>query len=300
MNLIYGCMNLGGDWSDGPLTATVRERAFAALDAAWEAGYRSFDHADIYARGKSESVFGEWLATRGIDRNEIGIQSKCGIVPGDPTMYDFSREHILRSVSGSLDRLGVAYLDTLLLHRPDPLVEPEEVAAALDRLRADGRVRAVGVSNHSAMQIELLAHAMDEPIRVNQLEVSLGHPDLIVAGTAVNQRRPETPMRDADTLEYCRRNGITVQAWSPLAQGRYSGREDNPAARRVAALAAEHGVAAEAVVLAWILRHPAGIVPVVGTTNPERIAACAAAESVSLSRAEWYGLLADARGFGMP
>ena len=309
-SLIYGCMRIGGSWDGTPPDDDTRRAAFAALDAAWGAGYRIFDHADIYCAGNSERVFGEWLAAHPGLRSEMLLQSKCGIRLGDPVMYDFSRDHILSSVDGILERLGVERLDSLLLHRPDPLVEPEEVAAAFDELERTGKVAAFGVSNHSAMQIELLQRTLDQRLSANQMEVSLAHPDLITTGVAVNQREPDYPQRAADTVEYCRLHDITLQAWSPLAHGRYSGAgdknagdtnaEDNAATRMVADLARERGVSREAVVLAWIMRHPARIVPVVGSTNPERIVAAAQAGDVLISREEWYGLLQAARGSGMP
>jgi predicted oxidoreductase len=272
-------------------------------------------HADIYARGKSESVFGEYLIEHKGLRESITIQTKCGIrFPGSgegtkrvPTRYDFSYEHIVGSAEESLRRLAIEQIDTLLLHRPDPLVEPDEVARAFADLRKAGKVREFGVSNHSAAQIELLSASLDRPLVANQMEVSLLHPDLVAAGTAVNQRSPSHVLRDEGTIEYCRRTGITVQAWSPLAKGRLSGRdvssesqETRDAAQLIAQFAREKGVPGEAIVLAWVLRHPAPILPVVGTTNPERIAASAQADATLLTREEWYLLLEVARGMRMP
>jgi predicted oxidoreductase len=215
-------------------------------------------------------------------------------------MYDFSHDHIVRSVEGSLSRLGVDTLDVLLLHRPDPLVEPGEVARAFDELHQAGKVRSFGVSNHSAMQMELLQSSLGRPLVANQMEVSLDHPDLIVAGTAVNQRDPAHQLRHGDTLEYCRMEGVTIQAWSALAHGKFSGREQNDAAGLVDHLAGVYGTSREAIVLGWILRHPAPILPVVGTTNPDRIRASAAAPEVFLEREHWYALTEAARRMGMP
>ena len=298
--MMYGCMNIGGTWDDTPVSDAVRRAAFAALDAAREAGYTAFDHADIYCAGKSERVFGEWLAQNPGVEEEILIQSKCGIRIENPTMFDFSYEHILESVDRILERLTVDHLDVLLLHRPDPLVEPEEVAAAFDDLHRQGLVRSFGVSNHSAMQMELLSQYTDHPLVANQMEVSLAHPDLLLAGTAVNQREPQHAMRPADTVEYCRMEGVTLQAWSPLARGVYSGREKNSTASLVAEIAAQYGVSPEAIVLAWVMRHPAPILPVVGSTNPARIAAAAQADTIELDRRDWYRLAERARGMGMP
>jgi predicted oxidoreductase len=221
-------------------------------------------------------------------------------------VYDFSYEHILGSVENSLRRLGVDYLDILLLHRPDPLMEPEEVARAFDDLHRLGKVRTFGVSNHTAGQIELLNAVLDHSLLVNQVEISLGHPDLLVAGTAGNQRQPEGPLRHNDVVELAMRDGMTIQAWSPLARGVYSGAgtASDPAVVKttelVAQLAAEYGTSSEAIVLGWIMRHPAGIVPIVGSTNPERIARSAEASELQISREHWYLLAAAARGMDMP
>lgn len=283
-------MNLGDDPDSAP----------AALDAAVESGFTAFDHADIYGAGASETVFGAWLADHRELREDILIQSKCGIRPGDPVMYDFSRNHIVTSVEGILSRLRIEYLDVLLLHRPDPLVEPDEVANAFDLLFRSGKVRSFGVSNHSARQMEYLSGILDHSLVANQLEISLAHPDIVTSGTAVNQREPAMTMRAGEVIDYCRLNGITLQAWGPLAQGRYSGREDNSAARVVSEMAERYGVSREAIVLAWLLRHPAPIMPVIGTTNPGRIAACAEADTIILDRVDWFRLLEAGRGVGMP
>ncbi len=320
--LLYGCMTIAGSWNRDPATADERKRAFEALDAAVEQGFTMFDHADIYCRGKSEQLFGEYLQEHPRLRSEILVQSKCGIrFPekasdhppwGLPIRYDFSREYILESVEGILRRLGIETLDVLLLHRPDPLVEPEEVAAAFDELRRSGKVREFGVSNHSAAQIQLLESVLDVPLVANQVEISLLHPDVFAAGTAVNQHRPEHVMRDKGIVEYCRSRGIQLQAWSPLAKGYLSGRnlrEDaatelqdrvSAASRLVRKIANSHGVSLEAIVLGWILRHPAEVLPVVGTADPRRIARSAEADKVELSREEWYLLLEAARGMTMP
>ncbi len=320
--LIYGCMKIGGSWDETPITDDVRRKAFAALDAAVDAGITIFDHADIYCRGKSETVFGEYLREHPGLRDRIVLQSKCGIrfpqEPSDaypygaPVRYDYSCDHILWSVDGILSRLGVDTLDILLLHRPDSLVEPEEVARAFDRLKSEGKVGAFGVSNHSAAQMALLDSVIDDPLIANQMQISLMHPDMLVYGTAVNQRRPEHVMRPADSLEYCRQHGVQLQAWSPLAKGYLTGREfpenwsddqksrATKVSRLVERMASDHGVSREAIVLGWILRHPAPVLPVIGTTDKDRIAAAVAADTVQLSREEWYLLVEVARGMSMP
>ncbi|MFW6368374.1 MAG: aldo/keto reductase [Spirochaetota bacterium] len=320
--LIYGCMTTGGSWNAKPLTTEDRKKGFAALDAAVEQGITIFDHADIYCAGKSEQLFGEYLGEHPDLRDRIVLQSKCGIkFPkkadkehpyGLPVRYDFSYRHITESVEGILKRLNIDTLDILLLHRPDSLVEPEEVARAFSELHKAGKVKNFGVSNHSAAQMQLLESVIDFPLVANQMEISLLHPDMFVYGTAVNQRRPEHVMRPSDSLEYCRQHGVQLQAWSPLAKGFLSGREPSAklpeeernrikqASELVKNLASDHGVGAEAIVLAWILRHPAPVLPVVGTTNPQRIGAACEADSVTLSHEEWYLLTEAARGMSMP
>ncbi|EIQ00927.1 putative oxidoreductase [Opitutaceae bacterium TAV1] len=309
--LIYGCMRIGGAWDASPLTDEQRRAAFAALDAALAAGMTFFDHADIYCRGKSEKVFGDYLRAHPGLRERIVIQSKCGIrfaddpVPGVPARYDFSHDHILRSVDGILQRLGIDQLDSLLLHRPDCLVEPEEVARAFDTLHASGKVRAFGVSNHTGPQIDLLRRYVKQPLVANQLEISLAHAPMITEGFLANQRG-SVSLLATGMLDYCRLHDITVQAWSPVGGGRLLKTDlpaDDPLQPVIALLktmAAGKGVGIDALALAWLLRHPAGIRPVVGTTRPERIASSAQAEHITLSREEWYALLTAARGARVP
>lgn len=312
--IIFGCMTIGGSWNRAePITAAHRATAMSALRAAVDAGITFFDHADIYCAGKSEEVFADFLAESSRRRDQIVVQTKCGIRfggspdPDSPARYDFSRDHIIASVEGSLRRLGTDRIDILLLHRPDPLVEPEEVAAAFDTLRASGKVLHFGVSNHTAAQIELLKTAVKQPIVANQVELSLLHPQLIDAGVVFNQTQPAGPVRNEGTLEYCRQHGIAIQAWSPLAKGAVVSGESraNPEAARAVAdevhrQAAMRGVSPEAIGLAWLLRHPAGIQPILGTTNPNRIRAAAQADGVSLTREAWYRLFAAGRGAGVP
>lgn len=298
--VIYGCMRIGGAWSPEPPSAEERVAAFRALDTAHECGARLFDHADIYTCGRSETLFGEWLRSRGIPRDRVLIQSKCGIRPGEdgvPDRYDFSREHILRSVEGILARLGVDDLDVLLLHRPDPLGEPEEVAAAVAELRRRGWIKAFGVSNFSAAQIRLYRKTIDEPIRVNQVELSLCHAGLIEAGVQINRAASPTDAGAADLLDFCRENGIDIQAWSPLAKGRTG---PDALATALTEVAERHAVNPETIQLAWLLRHPARIRPVIGSTRPDRIRAAFAAASVVLSREDWYLLFNAARDGDLP
>lgn len=308
--LVLGCMGLGGGWNGDPITNQHLAAAHAAVDAALEAGINMFDHADIYTRGKAEQVFGQVLKERPELRERIVLQSKCGIRFADkgiPGRYDFSKEHILRSVDGSLKRLGVEYLDILLFHRPDPLMEPEEVAEAMSALKSAGKVRAFGVSNMSAGQIRLLQAYSKEPLIVNQLEMSLAKIGWLDQGVHVNQDAAKEDIFPEGTLEYCRLENIQIQAWGPLAQGVFSGRDlsDQPASIRetaelVQAMADEKGTTREAIILAWLMRHPSGIQPVIGTANPERIRACGEAANLTLTREEWYTLYVSSRGRALP
>ena len=311
--IALGCMTMGRTWNNEPLDEGTKKNAIVTIRAALEEGINFFDHADIYARGKSEEAFSYiWQEEPGL-RDRIILQSKCGIrflndpAEGYPQRYDFSSDHILNSVENSLRRLKTDYLDILLLHRPDPLMEPEEVARAFDRLHGDGKVRYFGISNHTGMQIDLLKKNVRQPLVVNQMELSILHPDLLESGIITNQRKPVQQVRGEGTIEYCRLHEITLQAWSPLAKGLLTGKpaaEDNEivesAYRLVKQMAEEKNVSPEAIVIAWILRHPAPIQPVVGTTNPERIRACAEADGIELSREEWYKLFTAGRGAMVP
>ena len=310
--IAYGCMPLGGSWDSEPLTGEVRREAIRSLRAALDQGVNFFDHADIYCRGKSEEVFSAMWKEIPHLRQQIILQSKCGIRFGgephadDPSRYDFSYEHIVRSVEGSLKRLQTDRLDVLLLHRPDPLVEPEEVARAFDELHQSGKVRYFGVSNHTAAQMRLLRKFVRQPILFNQVQFSLLHTHLLNAGIHFNQDNPMLA-RNEDTIEYCRQHEITLQAWGPLSWGLLTGRsgEDatppiKKATKLVAEMAEQKGVSGEAILIAWILRHPAKIQAIIGTTRPERIAAACQADGIVLSREEWYRLFVTARGEDLP
>ncbi len=317
--LAYGCMKIGGAWDHTPLTDEIRRDAGAVVGAALDAGINFFDHADIYTCGKSETVFGRILQETPGLRDRVVLQSKVGIrfpndayLSGEPARYDFSRAHILRSTEAILRRLQTDRLDILLLHRPDPLCEPAEVAAAFDELHTAGKVRHFGVSNHNPAQIDLLRQHVRQPLVVNQLEFSLAQPALVTEGFSVNQAGAGAVSGLATgVLDYCRMHGILVQPWSPVGGGRLlraaaapaPGAASDPlaaAATLVAELAAAKGTTAEAILLAWILRHPAGMQPVIGTTRAERVRASAPADDIELSREEWYALLAAARGKNVP
>jgi predicted oxidoreductase len=310
--VIYGCMGLGGSWSDEPHGSHHVDQATAAVQAALDAGITLFDHADIYRSGKSEAVFGEVLAATPGLRERIRLQTKCGIrlnERGLQTHYDLSREAILERVNGSLERLRTDYVDVLLLHRPDPLADPGEVASAVGQLIDEGKVRQLGVSNMSAAQIEVLQDRLETPVVANQLEMSLLKRAWLESQVLVNHPEHLDYSFPHGTLEYCVRNNITLQAYGSLARGVYTGAEpDSPTSAEaatgelVAQLAGEYGTTGEAVLLGWLMKHPAGIAPVIGTVNPDRIRACgdAARMAQALTRPDWYKLWVTARGSNIP
>jgi predicted oxidoreductase len=308
----YGCMPLGGSWESLPLDEITRREALRIIRTALDLGINFFDHADIYCRGKSEETFSTlWQESPGL-REKIIVQSKCGIrLGGDPTpsaphRFDFSYEHIVQAVEGSLKRLNTAYLDMLLLHRPDPLVEPEEVARAFDELHAAGKVRWFGVSNHTAAQLDLLRQYVRQPIVANQLAFNLIHTHMLNEGIVFNQDNPLLS-RNEGTIEYCRKHNITLQAWGSLAWGQLTGRKmENPnekivkTSTLVAEMAKEKGISGEAILIAWILRHPARIQAIIGTTDINRIQACCQADNLTLTREEWFKLFTSGRGENLP
>lgn len=278
-----GCMRM---------EALGRSEASRFVAAAVERGLNFFDHADIYGGGRSEEIFREAARDAGIPRDRIVLQSKCGIRKG---FWDFSEPHIVSSVDGILSRLGTEYLDFLLLHRPDALMEGEEVAAAFGKLRDSGKVRRFGVSNMNGGRIALLQSYLDEKLAVNQLQFSIANCGLIRSGMNVNMENDAGVERDGGVLDYCRLNGIAVQAWSPLQYGFFSGTFiDSPDHRELnetlGELAARYDATPAAVAIAWILRHPASMQPIVGTMNGERLLAIAEAERIRLSREEWYAV----------
>ncbi|WP_404423750.1 aldo/keto reductase family oxidoreductase [Nibricoccus sp. IMCC34717] len=311
--LCAGCMGLGGSWDDNdPVTSDDEQLAVRFIEGALEVGINFFDHADIYTRGKAETVFGRVLRENPGLRDQIVLQTKCGIrwadtPPGAPQRFDFSYDHILASAEASLKRLQTEHLDILLLHRPDALWEGEEIARAFTRLRDSGKVRYFGVSNQNRFQIEALQSYLPFPLVANQIEMSLLHSGFAEVGISFNQSQPAYPNGWEGLIEYCRLKGVSLQAWSPLARGLLAGGgEDTPDAKALATvalltrLAAERGVTPEAIALAWLLRHPSQIVPVLGTTKPQRLAASAKAVEVALTREEWYRLWETARGNQMP
>ena len=274
-----GCMRISG---------MGEKEASAFVDTALSLGANFFDHADIYGSGKSEEVFGKAITPS--MRDKVIIQTKCGIRPGS---YDFSYDHIINSVEGSLKRLNTEYIDVLLLHRPDALMEPEEVAKAFDKLKASGKVRHFGVSNQNSYQMQLLQSAMDMPICANQLQYGIMHAPMVQAGINVNMYNDPAINRDGSVLDYCRLNNITIQPWSPMQYGFFEGcfidNEKFPELNKVLKeIAEKYSVSTTTMAIAWILRHPAKMQPITGTTNLNRLADCIKASDIRITHDEWY------------
>ncbi|WP_342563027.1 aldo/keto reductase [Paenibacillus sp. FSL R7-0345] len=260
------------------------------IHSSLEAGIDFFDHADIYAGGKAEEVFGDVVAASPGMRDKLLIQTKCGIRDG---FFDFSRDHIVTSVENSLKRLKTDYVDVLLLHRPDTLMEPEEVAKAFDYLEQKGMVKHFGVSNLNPLQIELLKKNVQQPLLFNQLQLSIMVSGMIDSGFNVNMTNSASVVHDGGILEYSRLHDMTIQPWSPFQygffEGVFLGNDKFPELNEVInKLAAEKGVADTAIAIAWLLRHPAGMQPIVGTTNTQRLLDIAKASDITLTRQEWY------------
>jgi predicted oxidoreductase len=299
--LAYGCWRLAGKWNPAEITPEGRAAGRRAAIAAYEAGYTLFDNADIYARHEGERILGEVLHEVPGMRQRVLILTKCGVRPpdyprpGSPHCWDFSEDYIVKSCEGSLKRLGVETIDIYMLHRPDYLADPEEVARAFVRLRDAGKVRCFGISNFRPSLVTAVQVACPMPLIVHQVEISLARLDALTDGT----------------LDQCLVEKITPMAWSPLAGGLIGG-----GARRLLTaqqsyrperflpvldeLAGAHGVSRTVIALAWLLRHPAGIVPIVGTTNPDRIREAVQAVETRLDREDWYRLLTAARGEPLP
>jgi predicted oxidoreductase len=299
--LAYGCWRIAGTWNPAEVTPASEAEGRRAVLAAGDAGFTFFDLADIYCEGASERIFGQALKETPSLRDRVVIATKCGIrkagepKPDSPYRYDFSAEHIVRSCEHSLRRLGVEHIDVYQLHRPDYLMDPEEVAGAFSQLKQAGKVREFGVSNFRPSQLEALQCACPMRLVVNQVEISLAHLAAFEDGT----------------LDQCSAQGITPMAWSPLAGGKLGegarrvlpwqeGYQTGPVVAVLDEIARVRDTTRTAVALAWLLKHPARIVPIVGTTNPTRIREAAAADAIDLSREEWYRLLGAARTERLP
>ena len=277
-----GCMRING---------LEKEEAEKFIRTAMENGANFFDHADIYGGGACEEIFSDAIHMNSELREKMILQSKCGIVPG--RMFNFSKEHILTSVDGILKRLKTEYLDVLLLHRPDALVEPEEVAEAFDTLEKSGKVRNFGVSNQNPNQIQLLQNSLRQPIIANQLQLSITNATMITQGLQVNMLEEGSVNRDGSVLDFCRLNNITIQPWSPFQygffEGVFLGNEKFPKLNeKIDELAKKYSVSNTTIAMAWLLRHPAKMQPVTGTMNTLRLLECLKAAEITLTREEWY------------
>lgn len=282
--IVMGCMRMNG--------LDVKEAA-GLIESALNQNVNFFDHADIYGGGECESLFAAAFAQTGRKREEIFLQSKCGIVPGK--MYDLSKEHIINSVDQILKRLNAEYLDALLLHRPDALMEPEEVAAAFDELERSGKVRYFGVSNQNPYQIQSLSQYVEQPLQVNQLQFGLAHTGMIQAGMEVNMETNGAILRDGGVLDYCRLHQMTIQAWSPFQYGMFEGvflgNEKFPELnQKIDEIAKKYDVSGTTVAVAWILRHPANMQVLAGTMNSGRLEEICRATEITLTKEEWYAL----------
>lgn len=285
--IIQGCMRM---------PALSKEDAAKVIRTAYDCGINFYDHATCYGEnGAAETRFAEAFPLTGLKREDIYIQSKCGLC-FDRNEFDWSKENILSSVDDSLRRLNIEYLDTLLLHRPDVIYDPEEVAEAFDILEKEGKVRFFGVSNLVPMQIELLKKYVKQPLVINQVQLSLEQSQLIDQALYMNNKQTEFSInRDGHALDYCRLNDITIQAWSPLQVGMFGGTFiDNPdfpeLNKALAEIGEREGVSKTAVAIAWILRHPAKMQAIIGTMNPAHITDACDATKVKLSHHDWYQL----------
>lgn len=279
-----GCMRLNG-LSD--------EEAEKFILSCADRGATFFDHADIYGKGECERIFGRVLKRNPGLRDRLFLQSKCGIVSG--RMYDLSKQYILKSVDGILERLGTDHLEALLLHRPDALVEPEEVAEAFDELQSSGKVKYFGVSNMNPGQMQLLMHTVRQPLIADQLQLSIPVSNMIAAGIEVNMDTPGSFDHDGSVLDFCRLNGITIQAWSPFQkanwQGCFMGDPEYAKLNEVLqTLAEKYKVTPTTIAAAWILRHPAKMQLISGSMSLTHTGEILAAMDIELEREEWYQL----------
>ena len=309
--IAYGSMKLGETWDTAPITDKARVNADKILHTVVEQGINLIDMADIYTWGKSDTLVGEVIKNNPGFREKVILQAKGGIIlpgqihTGSATVYDFSYEHLMDSVNTTLKRLNTDYVDTFILHRPDALVEPEEVARAFSELHASGKVRYFGVSNHTTLQLELLKKYVDQPIVINQIQLSLLHNGLIDDGLRFNNKGLSYTSTQG-TLDYCRLHDMVIQAWSPVDKGKIlSPADDAPenikaTAEEVTRLAEKYDTTKEAIVIGWLLRHPAMIQPIVGTVTPKRIIDSVKADTVEITKLEWYTLLAKANGKNVP
>ena len=263
------------------------------VETALSVGINAFDLADIYGRGRCEELLGLVLKNRPDLREKMWIQSKCGIRIEEFTYFDFSKDYIIKSVDGILQRLKIDHLDSLLLHRPDALMESDQVAEAFDLLYKQGKVRNFGVSNQNPMMMELLKKDVKQPLAVNQLQLSAAFTPGFESGFHVNMEDSQAAMRDGSIFEYCKLHDVVIQAWSVLQfgyfKGNFVGNEKFQALNQVLdCLAIKYGVTSSTIAISWILRYPAKMQAVVGTTNPKHLREVSQAANFSLTRKEWY------------
>jgi predicted oxidoreductase len=299
--LAYGCWRIAGSWNPADVTPDLEAAGRRAVIAAYEAGYTLFDNADIYCRGVAETILGQVLKEVSGMRQNVVVATKCGIQPaGNPTpdtpaRWDFTEDHIIAACDASLNRLGIETIDILMLHRPDYLADPHEIASAFAKLRSQGKVHFFGVSNFRPSLVAAVQAACPMPLIVQQVEISLAKLDAFTDGT----------------LDQCFVEHMTPMAWSPLAAGLLANGANRllpaqqayrpePTVAALDEIAAARGVSRIVVALAWLLKHPSRIVPIVGSTNPDRIREAAKAADVELTREEWYRLLAAAQGQPLP
>lgn len=284
----------------GMMRVDGAEDPVAVIETAYENGVTFFDHADIYNTGASEQIFADALKKTSINRKDLFVQSKCGIVPGE--MYNFDKAHIIESVEGSLKRLDTDYLDALLLHRPDTLMEPTEIAEAFNQLEKEGKVRHFGVSNFNPGQVELLKKAVTQPLQANQLQFGLMHTGMVDSGINVNRTEDASVDHDGGILEYSRLQDMTIQAWSPYQgpNGVFIGDPKLPVFNeKLEELAEKYGTTPTGLASTWILRHPANMQIIAGTMNLGRIEQIAKAAEIEMTREDWYALYKVA-GNGLP
>lgn len=300
-------MGLGGSWDTSSLSKAQQKQADNVLETAINEGIRHFDHADIYTFGKAEQAFGSYLKRNSSLREKLFIQSKTGIVlkagPLNSSIYNLSKPYVLRQVDQILKRLSIDYLDALLFHRPDPLTSMEALAETVQLLKESGKVKRFGVSNMSASQIQLLQSYLKEPLFSNQIQFSLAHAFLLDLEVWVNRQESPKEAGLSDLLAYSQKNKLSIQAYSPLAQGKYRKkeiREDQETFTLLAELAEKYNTSISGILLAWLWKIPADIQPIIGTTNLQRIQECTAATEINLSREEWYALWILANGKKLP
>ncbi len=307
--LIYGCMGLGGSWDKNPLTADDQKKADAVIETALSSGITHFDHADIYTFGKAEKVFGNFLNRNRSLREKLFIQSKTGIVlqggPMQSSIYNLSGDYVISQVDRILSRLRIDYLDALLLHRPDPLTSMENLAETLHLLKKIGKVKAFGVSNMSTNQIVLLQSYLNEPLIANQVELSLAHSMLLDLEVWVNREESPKEMGLRGLLNYSQLHTLSLQAYSPLAQGYYSKSNSSDKKNKgivffVKEMAEKYQTSISGILLAWLWKIPANIQPVIGTTNLGRIKESVDSMNINLTRKDWYSLWILAKETKLP